>query len=602
MTEKTKDIIPVKTAKTLPGLFVERVKRTPAAKAYVSFDETSGEWQETTWEQAASDVAKWQRALVGEGFMAGDRVAIMLKNSYEWMLLDIAAMGLGLVIVPLYANDSAGSAAYIIKHSGAKFLLVENNDGWDAISKELNGVSDLKRIVTLSKVDDSKDERVKHLSEWLSHNGGEMTVAIDDPDKLATIVYTSGTTGSPKGVMLSHRNILVNAHDSLQMAEIGTDDIFLSFLPLSHMFERTAGYYLPMMAGSAIAYARSIPQLGEDLVTIRPTVFISVPRIFEKVYAKIEAGLLEKPPIVQKLFTMAVDVGWHRFEHEQGRAGWSPKLLLWPILNALVAKKVMDKLGGRIQCSVTGGAALPPSVAKVFIGLGLPLIQGYGLTETSPVITVNTHANNDPESVGLTLNSLETRIGENDELQMRGPTVMLGYWNNDEATKAMFTEDGWLKTGDKAAIRGGRVYITGRLKEIIVMSNGEKAPPAEIEMAISLDPLIEKVMLVGEQKPFMSAIVCINSEMWPSEAEALKLAPNDPESLKNDTLHKHVMAKIATVTSEIPEYARIRKIFITLEEWTVENGLITPTLKVKRNRVLEHYSAEIEKIYEKRNR
>ncbi len=306
-------------------------------------------------------------------------------------------------------------------------------------------------------------------------------------DELATIIYTSGTTGKPKGVMLSHHNILYNAYASLMTFDEGLDsrDIFLSFLPLSHTFERTAGYYMAMMAGAAVGYARSIPLLADDLKIIRPTVLASVPRIYERIYNAIHAKLEEGPPLRHKLFTLTVEVGWDRFEHQQGRGAWTPKLLLWPLLKHLVADKVMDRLGGRMRLSVSGGAALPPKVSRLFIALGLPLVQGYGMTETSPVVCVNHVEDNRPSTVGPPLEGIQVRIGEQNALLVKGPCNMLGYWNNPEATAAMIDQDGWLNTGDTASIgTSGHVTITGRLKEIIVMSNGEKMPPADMEEAI----------------------------------------------------------------------------------------------------------------------
>ncbi len=344
-----------------------------------------------------------------------------------------------------------------------------------------------------------------------------------DSNELATIVYTSGTTGRPKGVMLSHWNILFDSERALEIVQMYPQDLLLSFLPLSHTFERTVGYYIPMMAGSTVAYARSIPELGEDLLTIQPTLMISVPRIYERVYNKIQAGLAEKSPIATWLFNLAVDTGWKRFLHQQGRGSWHPVFLLWPLLNKLVAGKIMAKLGGRMRIAASGGAPLPTPIAKVFIGLGLNLIQGYGLTETSPILTANPEDDNDPRSVGVPLRGLELRVSEQDELLARGPVIMLGYWNNPEATAAVIDSEGWFHTGDKARIENNHVYITGRIKEIIVLANGEKVPPADMEMAIALDTLFEQVMIIGDDRPFLTALLVLNPEQWEGVASDLQL-------------------------------------------------------------------------------
>jgi long-chain acyl-CoA synthetase len=398
--------------------------------------------------------------------------------------------------------------------------------------------------------------------------------------------------------MLSHWNILFDTDSAGEICQMLPSDLLLSFLPLSHTFERTVGYYMPMMAGSTIAYARSIPELAEDLQTIRPTVMISVPRIYERVYNKIQAGLAEKSPLATRLFNLAVDTGWKRFLHRQGRGGWQPGFLLWPLLNKLVAGKIMAKLGGRMRLAASGGAPLPTPIAKVFIGLGLNLIQGYGLTETSPILTGNPEDDNDPSSVGVPLSGIELKIGENDELLARGPVIMLGYWNNQEATDAIIDSEGWFHTGDKARIENNHVYITGRIKEIIVLANGEKAPPADMEMAIALDTLFEQVMIIGENRPFLSALLVLNPEQWERIARDLQLDSTDPGALRSEAFEKLIFDKLVRLLAEFPGYARIHGITCTLEPWSIENELITPTLKLKRNRIMERFAADIDRMYE----
>ena len=397
--------------------------------------------------------------------------------------------------------------------------------------------------------------------------------------------------------MLSHRNILANADSGLEYVPMYREDVLLSFLPLSHTFERTVGYYAPMMAGATVAFARSIPQLAEDLLTIRPTVLISVPRIYERVYNKIMAGLAEKPPFATRLFNLAVDTGWRRFLRRQGRGGWHPTFLLWPLLDKLVAGKIMARLGGRMRLAAAGGAPLPPAIAKVFIGLGLNLLQGYGLTETSPIIACNTAEDNDPASVGIPLRDVEVRIGENDELLTRGPCVMLGYWENPEATRELIDAEGWLHTGDKARIERNHIYITGRLKEIIVLANGEKVPPADMEMAIALDPLFEQVMVLGDSRPYLSAIIVLNAEQWKALANTLALDPADAAALKSEVLEQAVLERLAGRLGEFPGYAQVRRAACTLEPWSVDNGLITPTMKLKRDRIMARYADEIAAMY-----
>lgn len=593
------NVITVKEAGTLGGLFRARVARSADHVAYRYFDEGNGEWRDTTWRQMAAEVGRWQSAMEKEGLQAGDRVAVMMRNCREWVMFDQAALALGLVTVPIYADDRGGNVAYILHDAGAKLLLISGTEEWERIADVRQEMLGVKRIVTVRGLGiPLPDDRLKTLNEWLPQEASEVRDSKANPNELATIVYTSGTTGFPKGVMLSHNNILTNAYAGTQLIDLDESDMLLSFLPLSHTLERTAGYYFPMMMGAAVAYARSIPLLGEDLQTIRPTALISVPRIYERVYAKIMAGLEEKGGLAKKLFFAAVNVGWARFLNEQGRAGWTPKLLAWPLLKALVAGKITEKLGGRLKVAVSGGAPLTPEIARTFLGLGVPILQGYGLTESSPVIAANRIDDNVPESVGTVVIDVEAKVGENDELLARGPNIMLGYWNNPEATKQVISEDGWLRTGDKARIdEGGHIYITGRIKEIIVLSNGEKVSPADMEMAIAMDPLIEQVMIIGEQRPYLSALCVLDQERWREFAKEQGLNADDPSLLDSEAVHQAVLARIAEQVRMFPGYAQVRRIHLSLEPWTVDNGLLTPTLKLKRAKVIEKLASPVGELY-----
>jgi len=599
MTTGTLDKISADVAGTLAGLFRERVRRTPDAVAFREYDESSARWIDSTWADMAAQVARWQAALSAEDLQPGDRVAILLRNGTAWVTFEQAALGAGLVVVPLYTDDRAENTAYILNNAGVKLIFMEGAEHWDNLLTVHDQLGTLIRVLTLEPVNVPEGEtRVRTVADWLPENGSELLERDNNPDDLATIVYTSGTTGRPKGVMLSHGNILLNADSGTDTIPMYLEDVLLSFLPLSHTFERTVGYYVPMMMGSMIAYARSIPLLAEDLVTIRPTILISVPRIYERVFNKIQAGLAEKPPFAAKLFKLAVETGWARFQHRQGRGPWKPAFLFWPLLNKLVAGKIMAKLGGRMRIAAAGGAPLPTPIAKVFIGLGLNLCQGYGLTETSPMITVNPVEDNVPASVGIPLRDIEVRIGDNDELLTRSACVMLGYWDNDEATRDMIDSEGWLHTGDKARIDNNHVYITGRLKEILVLANGEKVPPADMEMAIALDPLFEQVIVIGDNRPFLTAIIVLNPEQWASYSKGMNLDANDNNALRDESLEKAVCEKLGGLLSEFPGYAQVHRVSCTLDAWTIEGGLITPTLKLKRNRILEHFTDEIDRMYE----
>jgi long-chain acyl-CoA synthetase len=598
MAQQPSHAIPVEAAVTLDGLFRERVKRTPDLIAYRAYNEAHNNWREYSWAQIAHQVARWQAALEKDGLKAGDRVAVMLRNSPEWVTFDQAALGLGLVVVPLYTQDRPENVAYCIHDSGCKVLLIEGAEQWKPLSEVKGQLDSLVRIVTVNPVPNAGEPRARSLGEWLPDQGGAVRNVPRDPNALATIVYTSGTTGRPKGVMLSHRNIVSNAAAALSVLSPGHDDVFLSFLPLSHTFERTVGYYLTIMTGSTVAHSRGVPQLAEDLQAIRPTFLVSVPRIYERVYGRIRAALDEGPPAKKKLFLLAVEVGYARFEHSQGRGPWKPSFLLWPVLKALVAKKILARLGGRLHAAISGGAALPPDISRVFIGLGLTVLQGYGLTETSPIVCANRPDDNMPASIGTPIPGVEVKIGAQNALMIKGPNVMLGYWNNPDATKAMIGPDGWLNSGDTARIDAqGHVYITGRLKEIIVLSNGEKVPPVDIEAAIARDPLFEQVMLLGEGKPYLSVMTVLNADHWKKLCEERGLNPASPETARSRQVDEVLLSRVAAQMKEFPGYAQVRRVAATLEPWTVENGLLTPTMKLKRAKVMEKFNAEIDRMY-----
>lgn len=585
------DIISPEEAPTLSALFAERVRRTPKACAYLRFDLQGSCCDECiTWEATAALAGRWQAALRREGLLPGDRVAVMLRNCLEWAVFDQAALGLGLVTVPLFVNDRPDNFAYIIEQTEARFLLIEGVAQWEVIQSVQARLDSLRRIVSLATACTGDcDPRLSELAAWLPAAAAPYDAGNGGADNLATIVYTSGTTGQPKGVMLTHANILSNAFAGLSRVAIYPDDLFLSFLPLSHTLERTAGYYLAIMAGARVAHVRSLEKLADDLPVVRPTIVVSVPRVFERIHKRIMAKLASAPPWKQQLFALTVAVGWQRFLHQQGRGKWSPRFLLWPLLQRLIADKVLTALGGRLRLAISGGAPLSFEVARLFIALGLPILQGYGLTETSPVVAVNSEADNDPETVGPPLAGVVVKIASTGELLIKGPCVMAGYWQNPVATAAIIDRDGWLHSGDLAAMSpSGHITITGRLKEIIVLSNGEKIPPADIELAITADPLFEQVLVVGEGRPYLAALVVLNGAEWEQLGGSALDAAAAEELL---------LIRIAARMVNFPGYARLRRVQVTATPWEVANGLLTPTLKLRRPQLFSFYATEIAALY-----
>ncbi len=579
-------MIKLAEAQTLDGLFRARVRRTPDAEAYRFFSKRAQAWQAMSWQEVATQVARWQTALDQLGYQPGDRVAVMMENCVFWPILDQAALGMGLILVPLYANDRPDNSAYVLNNAGAKFLLIKEQSQADQLERVADEISHLTIRSVLPVECPSLD--IVCIDDWLPEKGEPITKQ-HDPDSLANLVYTSGTTGHPKGVMLSHKNMLWNAWAGLHSMMVYPDDQHLSFLPLSHTLERSVGYYLMMMAGAKVAFNRSIPDLAEDLQIIQPTIMIAVPRIFERVHAKIMDKLEGEPKLRKKLFQLSVDLGWHDFQMQQGRASWRPTQLLWPLLKKLVAGKIQSRLGGRVRIAIVGGAAMPDKIARIFLALGVPILQGYGLTETSPIISVNSHQRNDPKTVGALLRDIEVQIDPDDqELLVKSPGIMQGYWKNDAATNEVIDSRGWLHTGDIANHENGYLTITGRVKDILVLANGEKVPPSDIENAIIMDPLIEQGLIIGEGRPFLGALVVLNE---PEKQRYLKKHGSTVD------LNEEVKQRIKKHLHDFPGYTRIHAVKVLDEEWTIENELLTPTLKARRNRILEKYGEVVDELY-----
>jgi long-chain acyl-CoA synthetase len=595
------------TARTLAGLFAERVARTPDALAYRQFEQ--GHWQDYRWRDMAEIVARWRCALAGEGLAPGERVALSLPNGVDWVAFDQAALALGLVTVPLYATDSPGNVAHIVSDSGARLLLLDSDAEWAALRDHGDRLEHLQTVICRHRSSAaSVDAGLTDLGAWLYGADAARTAdrAVDqaepvptDPDALATLIYTSGTTGAPKGVMLSHRNILADVEATMQRVPALPEDLFLSFLPLAHAFERSVGYYLPMLAGAAVAYARGIAELREDLLHIRPTTLLSVPRVYDKIYRALQDKLGERG-IKRRLFDAAVASGWRRFEAAQGRAPAPGVMarLVGALLHRLVGRPVLARLGGRLRVAVSGGAPLSPTVGRCFVALGLPLTEGYGLTEAAPVVTNIAPAGFRPGFVGLPLPGLEVKLGPAREILVRGASVMAGYWQQPEATAAAIDADGWLHTGDIGEIGAdGQVGIRGRLKEIIVTSTGEKIAPTDLEAALAMESLFDQAMVVGEGQPFPAAVLVLADAPWRALAAKLGRDPDDAAALTQPDVVAAVQAFVDARLADFPRYAQVRAVHLTRAPWTVENGLITPTMKLKRDALTARFAGALEHLY-----
>jgi long-chain acyl-CoA synthetase len=600
------DLIAVSEAVTLWGLLRERVRRSPTALAYRDYDRVRALWRDHSWETVFRRIERFRAALATEGLKPGDRIALLLPNGLDWVCLDMAAHGLGLVVVGLYPYDSADSNAYILGHSDARLIILDSKARWAELWP-LRSMFPMLERVWLDSIDDKDVARgaaigpsgspAREIADILADTSEPPVPHPVKPDDIATLIYTSGTTGRPKGVMLSHFALLWNAVATGRAIALRVDDVFLSILPLPHVFERTAGYYLPMVVGCSVAFARSRQDLPEDLKGVRPTAMLGVPVIFERICAAIEARTAGNPA-KRKLLQMAADIGWRGFVAAQrGRRLAPGARLLWPVLKRLVAAPVLAVFGGRLRVVFSGGAPLDQRVARMLIGLGLPIVEGYGLTETAPVVAANRLDDNMPGTVGRPLDGVDVKVTWQGELLVRSPSTMAGYWKDDERTRKAIDAEGWLATGDVAEITPeGRVAIRGRLKDMIVLSIGEKVNPNVVEAGITRDPLFKQALVVGDRRPFLISIIVLDPDTWSLLATARGLDPQHPNA---EASKREILARMSPLLKELPRYSQIRAVHVTLEPWTLEAGLLTPTLKTKRDRILPLYTKDIEDLYDK---
>ena len=594
--------------RVIPELLAINEKVRPNKVAYRQFDDKSKTWISVTWKEFADMVRSWRKAFTASGLSKGDHAAVLLPNSITATACDLSILSQGMVPVPLHAVDTPSSSAFILNNSEAKILFVPRTLRWNAMLNAQKEYPYLKLVVTTGNDAEGASEDspvpVVNLSDWLKQ--GENTdlkeVSID-PDDLAAIVYTSGTTGKPKGVMLTHDNVLSNVKSFSQVIDVGSDDVFLSFLPFSHTFERTVTFYFTLFLGAEVGFARSVLKLAEDLKIIRPTIFVAVPRVFEQFHSRIKASLQSKGSIAATLADQAEMIGWRRFCRRNGlavpssSASWLDSFI-WPMLESRIVLPIRDVFGGRLRIAIAGGAALNNAIGRFYNAMGVELRQGYGLTETSPVISVNRENCNNPVTVGQPIPGLQIRLGDIEELQVKGPTVMKGYWKRPDATAEVFTEDGWFRTGDQADLSdAGRIRIKGRIKEIIVTSTGEKIPPTDMELAIQTDPLFEQVMVVGEARPFITALAVVNEAEWEKFAKEFNVDPSDDRMLMRRDIRMAALKRLKKAASRFPQYGIPRNICLLKEHWTVDNGCLTVTMKLRRPIIREKLRAEIDELY-----
>lgn len=595
--------------KTLPQMLEHTLATKPDKEGYRYYDYEQEKWTSVTWREFGERVMRWRKAFAAMNLKRGDRVAMLLINSLDALTFDQAALANALVPVPLHAIDTPESAAYIMSDSGCRFLVTTTKARWNAIFHSDTPVPTLEQVVFTTEEEEGQSNAAQYcgVKKWLDRGNN---VSVDDlpqgpgEEDLAAIVYTSGTTGRPKGVMLTHRAVLSNVQDIAKEMPLDDEDLFLSYLPLSHTFERTATYYNCVAHGATLVFSRGPMQLAEDFKDIHPTVMCSVPRILEQFYAKIQSKYAIAGHSAQVMTERVVAAGWRDFCRANDlplEADGLPEMdaIIKSLYFDQVAQPVRELFGPRFKYIVSGGAALNGMVAKFFCALGLNIRQAYGLTEYSPVISMNGMTGNHPATVGMPLARCLVRAGDNEELQVYGPSMMKGYWNLPKETAETFTEDGWLRTGDQVDLSdGGRVKIKGRIKEIIVTSTGEKICPVDVEFAIQEDHFFEQVMVVGEGRPYITALVVVNDMLFRLLCEEVGITPDSPALNRCRDLRAKIVKRVRQAAKHFPQYGVPRNVYILRKHWTAEDGLLTPTMKLRRRQIAERFANEIEELYE----
>jgi len=538
--------------------------------------------------------------LLALGVKKGDRVGIMSFNRPEWVIADLAVLKLGGIVVPFYNNLPASYLRYVLHDSGVETLFLENAAVLEVVDTIREDIPTLKDIILF----DATGCRSRHPYHTLADlpRPREPKLAAVAGEDIATIVYTSGTTGEPKGVMLTHSNIVSNALASIERMNARPGDVLLSFLPLCHMFERTCGNYSMLFCGGTVAYAENITTVAADALKIRPTVGIAVPRVLEKINEAVEQAVQNGSPLIRALVADATrDLNDH-----VNRKYRRERIPLWLKVKCffhrrIIARRFQRICGGRLRFIVTGGAPLDRQLAKILYIFGFNVIEGYGLTETSPVISCNSPEQNRLGTVGKPLPGVAVKIGLCDEILVKGVNVMKGYFRKPEATAQALDKDGWLHTGDQGRFdEHGHLVITGRIKEIIVTSYGKNIAPAPIESKLCRRPYIFQAFLYGDKKNHLVALIVPAQDQLEQYARAQGMADTDyPALLKRDEVKKLIAQEVEAVNRELAPYERVKSFALLAEAFSVENGLLTPLLKVRRSQVVQAYGPLIEALYDR---
>lgn len=569
-----------------------------------------GKYEPIGYAELLERVEAFAAGLHKMGIAKGDVIGIVSENRLEWVISDMACAGIGAVDVPIFPTLTAKQEEYIFQHCGAQVIIVSNRFQLTKILKIRDQLPTLRHIVVMNDDIESSDPMVRPFAavaeggrEHMSADQRRMWFARQceeiQPSDLLTIIYTSGTTGEPKGVMLTHANLVANIKGASEAISITPRDVILSYLPLCHSYERAAGYYTVFACGATIAFADSIETVVENLKEVRPTVMTSVPRLFERIRNRILAAIEKEPASRQRIFRWALDIGKEYYKTAQEGAVPTGLKLKRLAADRLVFSKIRERMGGRMRLFVSGGAALPTDVGEFFLSVGLLIIEGYGLTEASPFIAVNRIDSIQLGTVGKPLFNVQVRIADDGEIVVRGDNIMKGYLNNPAATHEAIDTAGWLHTGDIGMFtKSGHLKITDRKKDIIVSSGGKNIAPQPIENALSQSQYIDQMVLIGDRREYCTALIVPDFDAVRTFAAMNGVAYRDNSDLaNNDHIVREIQRDIDRLQSDFSKYEKVRKFALLSEPFSVENGDMTPTLKVKRHVVERKYADLINALY-----
>jgi long-chain acyl-CoA synthetase len=587
---------------TITECFIDSIDRYPNPK--VQMFRTEAGWQQISSAEMLRRVAVLSKALHHLGVKRGDRVALYAPNCPEWHIADFAVLGLAAVDVPIYANESAERMTYILNDSGAKIAIVAGKVPIEQIVGARENSPALEHIIAVSAPADLGGIVLRYETLIADHTEGDEVEyrhrsAEVTPDNLATIIYTSGTTGDPKGVMLTHSNLASNAIDSLTRLQYMPSDQGLSFLPLAHVFERTMDYVF-MLCGISIAYVDSLEKVPQALLEVRPTIAAGVPRFYEKIYGNIMEKGRAATGLKKKVFQWATRVA-------QRSAGWRARgekaslfaQLSWKVANRIAYSKIRDAMGGRIRMLISGGAPISADLAAFFWAVGLPIYQGYGLTETSPVIAVNGEEANKIGTVGLPIPNVEVRIAEDGEILVHGPCVMTGYYGKPEQTREVFTEDGWFHTGDIGSLDAdGYLTITDRKKDLLKTAGGKYVSPQLIEGRLKSSRYIANAMVVGDRHKFVSALVVPQFDALEACArEEGKPYVSPAQAVAEAWVRDLIQGEVDRWCANLAQYEKPKRVALLPDDFTIANGQVTLSMKLKRRVVEQRYKDVIDALY-----